>query len=70
MIMLGPASPAKADYPEAKVPEGYCFVLGDNRNRSSDSRDLGFVPLANVVGVVDYIYYPAETWSRFGAYQD
>ncbi len=70
LILLEPASSAKADYPETKVPEGACFVLGDNRNRSSDSRDLGFVPLANVLGEAEYIYYPAETWSRFGAYLD
>jgi signal peptidase I len=67
-ILLGPA-PA-ADYPERKVPEGYCFVLGDNRNRSRDSREFGFVPLGDVFGLVQYIYYPAATWSRFGAYPD
>jgi signal peptidase I len=54
------------DYPTAKVPEGMCFVLGDNRNNSRDSRTLGFVALGDVLGDVQYRYWPATTWSRFG----
>jgi signal peptidase I len=38
-----------------QVPNGHCFVLGDNRNHSIDSRDVGPVPLADVVGRVDYV---------------
>lgn len=49
------------------VPPGMCFVLGDNRDNSRDSRHFGPVPLGDVVGVAEYIYLPADTWSRFGA---
>lgn len=32
------------------VPKGHIFVLGDNRNHSSDSRVIGFIPLDHVLG--------------------
>jgi signal peptidase I len=32
------------------VPEGHIWVMGDNRNNSSDSRVIGFVPLDHVLG--------------------
>jgi signal peptidase I len=63
--------PQKLPYfPETVIPNGTCFVLGDNRNNSLDSRFFGPVPLSDVLGRVDFIYKPAETWSRFGRYRD
>ncbi len=67
-VMLSPE--AATDYKSRAVPDGNCFVLGDNRNDSRDSRHFGFVPLENIIGLVDYIYLPAESWNRFGALTD
>ena len=32
------------------VPENHIFVMGDNRNHSLDSREIGFIPLDHVMG--------------------
>lgn len=58
---------ALSDFSEITVPNGHCFVLGDNREKSSDSRDFGPVPLADIRGKVDFIYLPAAGWQRFGS---
>lgn len=49
---------------EVTVPEGYLFVMGDNRNNSYDSRDFGFLHTQSVVGRVDYLFWP---FNKIGA---
>lgn len=44
------------------IPQGEIFVMGDNRNNSSDSREWGPLPLDRVVGQAWFIYYPVSAW--------
>ena len=44
------------------VPAGHIFVLGDNRNDSSDSHAWGYLPIDNVIGKAILIYWPLPEW--------
>jgi len=55
--------------PEYVVPEGHFFMMGDNRDNSTDSRfgAVGFVPAANLIGRAEIIFFSRDGWKvRFG----
>jgi signal peptidase I len=65
--------PDRPDSPgECKVLDGYVYVMGDNRDNSSDSRVWGCVPTAYVKGKAMFVWWSrgphsGVRWSRIGS---
>ena len=65
------ASPSDVAF-DVVVPEGFIWVMGDNRANSADSRyhqddaHGGFVPIADVAGVAKVVVWPISHWRGLG----
>ena len=83
-ILLDPNEPAASPYAKqfpqrgnciynnngvmCTVPPGHYFMMGDNRDNSSDSRVWGFVPEANIIGKAFFIWFNFSELRRFGRF--
>lgn len=64
VYLNGIETPKRGDYCDVEVPEGYVFVMGDNRSGSSDSREFGCIPLDKVEGRVTYRIWPLSSFGK------
>jgi signal peptidase I len=54
---------SRDNMPPVRVPPGKLFMMGDNRDRSYDSRFWGFVDMDAVIGKAMFIYFSID-WNR------
>ncbi len=58
--------PIRDDFAQVRVKKGECFMMGDNRNDSFDSRFWGGVPYDHYVGKAEFIFWGKQPLERIG----
>ena len=60
--------PTNEPLPARQVEPGRYFVMGDNRNNSSDSRSFGSIARSEIVGRAWFVYWPPSDWGAVPHY--
>ncbi len=63
-LVDGLETPRKGMFYDVVVPDGYIFVMGDNRTGSSDSREFGCIPVDKVEGRVSFRIWPLSKMGK------
>lgn len=56
--LINPGGPENEPLGKIKLGKNQYFVMGDNRQDSTDSRVFGFVPRQNIIGRAEFVFWP------------
>jgi signal peptidase I len=57
--LLDPSAAENQPLGKVTLGPGQYFVMGDNRQNSTDSRVFGYVPRQNIIGKAEFVFWPA-----------
>jgi signal peptidase I len=61
-------APTNYTYGPQTIEPGHYFVLGDNRNNSSDSHSWGAIASSTIIGRAWFVYWPPTDWGAVPHY--